>query len=70
MSDVEEIYVEIGSHHRVRIEKLFGSAAFADIRIACDVATCEWVIERQSIVGRKEKWTEVARFSGDFKVTQ
>jgi len=45
---LEEVKVEIGSHQRVVIDKLFGPTIFAELRITPD---CErgWVIERKRI---------------------
>lgn len=44
--DLEEITVEMGSHHHVIIKKMFGPAVFVDIRIRVDLNNRDWVIER------------------------
>lgn len=61
----EEIRVEMGSHQRLTIDKLFGPTAYADLRISCDSDACEWVIERTG-PGRIG-WVEVARIPGQLE---
>lgn len=58
----DEIRVEMGSHQRLTIDKLFGPTAFADLRVSCDMNTCEWVIERTGPA--RVGWVEVARVPG------
>lgn len=45
---IDDILVEVGSHQRVTIDKLYGPAIFAELRITADNRR-GWVIERQGI---------------------
>lgn len=63
-AEVETFELEIGSHQRVIIDKLYGPMVFAELRITPDTATCQWVIERKRIDSCE--WVEVARIEGQF----
>ena len=60
---LQEIRVEMGTHQRLTIDKLFGPTVYADLRISCDSNACEWVIERES----RGVWSEVARIPGQLE---
>lgn len=77
MSDFEEVKVEIGSHQRVEIDKLFGSMIFMGLRITPSPERCEWIIERQTMLPCPDPedkqftdcwntWVEWCRIPGQF----
>lgn len=55
-----EIRINIGSDYNVEIDKLYGPLVAHLIRVRCEVATAEWVVERQSLEG--DNWIEMARW--------
>jgi hypothetical protein len=46
----------------VEIDKLYGSTVFWSLRVSCDLAACEWVIERS--MGPMGDWKEWTRIPG------
>lgn len=54
--------VQIGYDGRVEIDKMYGPTIFWSVRVSCDLATCEWVIER--CFGPEGEWREVHRVPG------
>lgn len=49
-TDRREVLVEIGPDESVVIDKMYGPMTFMNLRIRPDIARCEWVIERQTIL--------------------
>jgi hypothetical protein len=62
IEDRDEIEVEVGGHHYVDIEKVFGPLVMATIRIVPDTKNCEWVIFRENMWSGE--WSEVCRIPG------
>lgn len=75
--ELERIEVQMGSHNIVEIDKLFGPAIFAGLRIYCSTTSCEWVIERQVYIPgdyskddqetSRELWVEWCRIPAQYK---
>jgi hypothetical protein len=50
IDEFKDTTLEIGPTDRVILKKIFGPTVFMDIRITQDLVTCEWVIERSTIL--------------------
>lgn len=57
-----EADIQIGSTGKLTINKLYGPLIFWDIRVSCDIDSCEWVIERS--MGPDGAWKEWCRVPG------
>jgi hypothetical protein len=55
-----EVEVQIGAGGTVTIDKLYGPMVFWDLRITCDLDTCEWVIGRSmGPTGEFKEWCRI-----------
>lgn len=62
-SNNNDIKLEIGSHHTVIIDKLYGPLAACQLKIIIDSSTRDWVILREVIpLNGESTWEEMARF--------
>lgn len=71
----KEITVAVG-YQSVVMDKVFGASVFMNLRITADINTCEWVIERQTVLPCPDpeiehtvdwvKWVEWCRIPGQF----
>lgn len=58
----QDVEVQITGDGKVTIDKLYGPAIFWDVRVSCDLTSCEWVIERS--MGPLGEWKEWTRIPG------
>tara|TARA_R110000744_G_scaffold64675_6_gene133086 strand:+ start:3866 stop:4093 length:228 start_codon:yes stop_codon:yes gene_type:complete len=71
---VQDIKVEVGSHNRAVIDKLFGPLIFCRLRVTAEAKNCEWVIERERTQQDEEGndvdfWEEVVRIDGQESIS-
>jgi hypothetical protein len=60
-----EVEIQIGADGVVEIDKMYGPMVFWSLRVSCDLATCEWVIER--LMGPLGEWREWTRIPGQLE---
>jgi heme A synthase len=56
----EGVRINIGSDYNVEVDKLYGPMCAHLIRVRCEAASGEWVVERQTLDGNT--WIECARW--------
>lgn len=71
-TEQNDLRVNIGAHHVVVIDKLYGPWSVWEIRARLDYQTAEWIIEQQNPSDEADavQWIERARFTTDPTIIQ
>jgi hypothetical protein len=54
--------IEVGSHHVVHIEKMYGPLVACDVRVWLESESGQWIVERECQRDGERSWEEMARF--------